>query len=282
MIENIHRFLIIVKQKSLTKAAQSLHMTQPALSLAMKRLEMATQKKIFIRTGKYFTLTEEGKVMYRIGERVMELWEHAKSPYRYEQSIPVISLGLFDNAALRLAPFFQKYFAKKQHNIEMKIDNSFQLLQDLHYGILDICICVFDLQTIIPQNTHLLQKSSEQLIPVSAKKIMGNSVHKIPFILYKTGSSTRNCIDETFFQHTIQPHVVAESTSTTFMKELALTGSGVALLPKNVVTDEIKQKKLFVQKLPFSFSREIGILIRKDGVITPDDVLIKKIGSYFK
>jgi DNA-binding transcriptional LysR family regulator len=48
------------------------------------------------------------------------------------------------------------------------------------------------------------------------------------------------------------------------MKALAIAGSGIALLPKNIVQTEIKNKELFQQKLPLTFTRKLGIFIKLD------------------
>ncbi len=277
MIEDICRFVTVVNSQSITKAAQVLHITQPAVSLSIKRLEKATNTQLFIRSGKQFIITEDGKSLYQIGQRILELWERAKDPHFRSSSAQLITVGLFDNAALQLAPFFQKKLSDKSIQIDIKIDNSLMLLQELQFGILDICICVIDRKTLFPKNSLLVKDFLEELIPVSSEKNYTVPIEKIPFILYKKGSTTRNAIDEIFFIHKVQPTILAESTSTSFMKELAMRGSGMTLLPKNFIEHELEEKVLFTHKMPFRFFRKTGIFIRKDSKTSLADTFMKQL-----
>ena len=61
------------------------------------------------------------------------------------------------------------------------------------------------------------------------------------------------------------------------MKELAIGGCGIALLPLNVVDKEVKSRKLFIKKFPFKFKREIGLYLSKDGRIRETDPIVKEI-----
>src|SRR5205823_3492085 len=103
------------------------------------------------------------------------------------------------------------------------------------------------------------------------------SIEDIPFIVYNKGSYTREQIDSVFTKAGIIPNIFAESTSVTFMKELALLGCGVALLPENLVKVEIKQGLLKKQNLPLHWKRTYGVFLPKHGRLQKDDKIIKEI-----
>ena len=273
MLDDIQRFLTIVQKKSLTKAAKELHMTQPALSLSLKRLEHELHAKLILRNGKQFILTDDGKAFYRIGQRIIELWEKALDSTNRKSTSRTVIIGMYDNAALQLAPFFHQYLAQKK-NIEIKIDISQRILQLLQDGILDLCICILPLTFILPKGLVLIKTCAEQLIPVSSYRKISPELENILYILYNRGSFTREYIDKSFFKKGVHPNVLAESTSTSFMKELALTGSGVAILPENIVKHELQEKKLFKLRLPLTFHRTVGVFLRKDGPITSNDPFV--------
>ena len=102
-------------------------------------------------------------------------------------------------------------------------------------------------------------------------------VDEIPFILYNKGSNSREQIDAIFTEHGVRPNVYAESTSPTFMKELAILNCGVALLPENLVRQELKQKILKKQKLPVKWTRKYGIFVQKNSKSDYRDLLIEEI-----
>jgi len=94
-------------------------------------------------------------------------------------------------------------------------------------------------------------------------RLFEKSPNEIPFILYNQGSYTRTFIDNVFVKHGVSPKIYAESTSVTFMRELAILGYGVALLPKNFVKDDLDQGRLKLQKMSMHWTREYGLFAQK-------------------
>ena len=216
--------------------------------------------------------------VYATAKKVLSLWENMKDPSKRNDKKEIITIGMFDNAALKLASFFSK---KDTIHFEMIIDSSKKLQQYVKQGLLDICICVVNIQNKQISEANLMFTAEEVLVPVSSKE-WDNNIKEIPFILYNSNSETRNYIDNTFQKNNINPIIVAQSTSTSFMKELALNGIGVALLPKNFVQNEIKEKRLFIQELSLEWKRTIGLYLPKGGSLTSEAKLITNVWSYFK
>ena len=257
MIEDLKRIIAVVQEGSVTKAAEKLYITQPALSQAIKRVEKQLGIQLFKAEGKKLHLTKYGEASLLVMERIMLLWDtllHKKDLLGKEPC----TIGMYDNAALLLADVCDRYYSDKTLSLEVIIDASEKLYSQLLAGIVDICICIFDPQKKLPKNIKLVMLYEEELIAVSSKK-WKTSLEQISFILYNHNSLTRTYIDKTFMKFCVQPTVIAESTSPDFMKELALIGSGVALLPKNVVKDELKNKKLYQVSLPLQFSRTVAM-----------------------
>ncbi len=274
MILEIERFIVVVDKGSFTKASRQLYLTQPALSLSIKRLEEVLRVKLFKRIGKKLILTKDGEAVYRIGKRILLLWEKALSPNSRRINPTAISIGLFDNAALKLTKYFQKNL--KKHQFEITIDRSAALMQAMQNGLFDICICVFREGSFLEKDTTVVATFFEKLIPVSGKP-WKRKTKDIPFILYNSDSATRNYIDEVFIKRNIKPNIIVESTSPAFMKNLAMGGFGVALLPENFVETEIKQKKLLIQKFPFEFKRKIGVFLSKESNLKKENKLIQEV-----
>ncbi|RJQ38469.1 LysR family transcriptional regulator [Candidatus Microgenomates bacterium] len=277
MIEELKRFIIIIEVNSFTRASEKLFITQPALSLSIKRLEKEIGVKLFKRIGKKFILTKDGEAIHQIGLQILKLWLKIKDPsFRIKTNTPFYSIGLFDNAALKLSKYFQKNFARDDFHFEIIIDRSATLTQGIQNGVYDLCICIINAESKIKENVKLVKIFREKLLPVSSKK-WKKEIAKVPFILYNKESVTRDYIDQVFFKNSIKPNIIVESTNPGFMKELAIGGCGVALLPKNFVERELTQKKLFVQNFPFNFQREIGLLLSKEGSLKESDELVREI-----
>ncbi len=282
MIIEIKRFIEAVDKQSITKASKSLYITQPALSLSIARLEKRIGTKLFRRFGKRLLLTEDGKYVYQVGLRILKLWEKMKEKKtRRNGGKPVYSIGVFDNASLKLSKYFQKNLINSEFGLEITIERSAQLIAGLRSGFYDLCVCTIPPDGDFGANVQLIKRFSELLYPVSGK-IWRTNLKSMPFILYNKGSQTREYIDPTFLKHGIEPNIIVESTSPEFMKELAIGGCGVALLPKNFIVRELEQKKLHLHKLPFVFKRDIGIFINKEGNIRETDQVVKEIASFFE
>lgn len=274
-MDEIERFITVVEEGSFTKASKKLFITQPALSLSIRRLEQMLGKKLFKRIGKRFILTTDGENIYNLGLQILKYWQKAKD--RDFSNAPLsLSIGIFDNAALRLSKYFQEKFTENRQLFEITIHRSAALNKGMRNGIYDICISVLDSSANVDSNYFLIKKFSEKLYPVSGKK-WKLGIAKIPFILYNRESETRQYIDSAFLRQGIRPNIIVESTSPAFMKELAIGGCGVALLPKNFIESELALKKLQIQKLPLSFKREFGLFLNKESNLKPADQIIKDI-----
>jgi len=262
MINELKRFLLVAKDGNVTRTAQKIFITQSALTQSIQRLEKELYTKLFIQKGKQLQLTEDGRSLVIIGEKILELWSNAHDSQLRKMQTPTYTIGMFDNIALRLGEFFHTNSHTEHYKLELTIDSSSKLLTQLELGTLDAALCIYDKRDHLPDHVTLLQTYTEKLIPVSIKKFT-QKISEIPFILYNRGSHTRNQIDEIFTQYGIQPTIYAESTSVTFMRELAFLGSGVALLPETLVKRDIDQGSLKKQKMPLQWKRTYGLFVQK-------------------
>lgn len=78
-IKTLQYFLAVAREESITKAAERLHMTQPPLSKQLKELEEELGKQLFIRGNRKTTLTEDGFILRKRAEEIVELMEKAKA-----------------------------------------------------------------------------------------------------------------------------------------------------------------------------------------------------------
>jgi DNA-binding transcriptional LysR family regulator len=276
MIKELKRFILVANEGNLTEVAEKIFITQSALTQSIHRLEKEIGAKLFIQKGKYLELTADGKALAAIGTKILGLWDKAKDEQIRKIIKPTITIGMYDNAALRLAGFVQQNTPSQQQILELVIDQSEKLLSDLQLGVLDIAIAVINKKYSYPKEILCLKTFEEELIPVS-KKIFKEPINRIPFILYNKGSNTRDQLDILFTKKRIKPKIYAESTSTIFMKELAILGCGVALLPENFVHHELKQRILIKQQLPIEFKRQYGVFVQKNNETENKNKLINEI-----
>jgi DNA-binding transcriptional LysR family regulator len=262
-MEELKRFLLIAQQRNLTKVADQIFITQSALTQSIQKLERRIGAKLFTQKGKHLELTPDGQALIPIAEKILNLWQRALDPKIRKTIKPTITIGMFDNAALRLAKFIQQQTPSPNYSLEFVIERSGKLLTDLKLGVLDIAIAVIDPNSKHSNEITCLHTFNEELLPVSSKTFK-QPIQKIPFILYNKTSHTRSQIDQAFQTHNITPTIQTESTSDTLIKQLALLGTGLALLPENLIQHELRQKLLKPQPIQPKFTRQYAIFIQKN------------------
>lgn len=254
MFNDLKRFISFVHTGSVSKSAKKLKITQPSMTLSLKRLEINLGYQLIDRKGKHYGITPEGEAFYRIAVRITDLWDYAQNPI---SKAPKVTIGLFDNAALKLAGTLSEIIKSPSLQIEIKIDRSKLLIRDIISGAIDIAVCVLEpvfSGADAPPNVETVGKVNEKLIPVA--KTGGDR----GFLLYNKSSTTRQYIDAVFSKNNVAPKTTVESTSPSFIKELAKNGSGIAILPKNLMENELKTAELSTVDLPYSFYRTIAVL----------------------
>lgn len=278
MINELKRFKKVAELGNITKASEVLFITQPALTQSIHRLEKELKVKLFKQTGRKIYLTEEGRIVLEISDKIIKLWNTA-SNVKNSKSMSKISIGLFDSAAIDLSSYIQN--KSKHMDIELIIDRSENLLRKLQYGLIDFCVTALPKDFSKYSNAEPIGTYEEKLIPVSSKKWEGK-FKSLPFILYDKDSVSQSYIDKIFAKHKVVPQVSTRAVNPLFIKELALKGFGIAILPKNMIKEEIEKKKLVIQKLPISFSRTCGIFKSKEEISDDLNLFINEIIEILK
>lgn len=276
-MDNLTRFKRVADLGNITKASETLFITQPALTQAIHRLEKELGYNLFSQSGKRIFLTPQGKDFYQICSKIIELWGKGKSLEASKSYVQAYSIGLFDSAALILSEFLEK---KSQNtNIELTIDRSKKILRNLNNGLLDFCICILLEDKSLYSNLVIVKTWEEKLIPVSKK--VWKDIKKIPFIMHTKNSASQKYIDREFIKADIKPNVIMESANPMFTKDLALRNRGVAFLPESMVKKDIKEKKLVVQKLPMHISRTCAIFKSKQSYPKEKEDFLREIMARF-
>lgn len=144
MIETrlLHYFLAIARERNITRAAETLHVTQSTLSKQMMDLEKQLGKQLFIRGKRQLTLTEEGEYLRNRAQEAMEILDSTESVFRTDQDIlgGHVSIGCgetiaMDHVAGVLADLHARYPEVKLHIHSGDADT---VLERLDKGLIDM------------------------------------------------------------------------------------------------------------------------------------------------
>src|SRR3954470_23795777 len=122
-INHLEVFLAVAQERSFSRAAESLHRTQPAVSQAIRRLEIELGESLFDRSSKDGTLTAAGRVLLDFSQQMLNLRHHAHSAIRELRDLHrgKLVLGANEYTVMSLLPLIPTFRARHPHiKIEIK------------------------------------------------------------------------------------------------------------------------------------------------------------------
>ena len=137
--KTLQYFLAVVREENISRAAEALHMTQPALSRYMLQLEEELGTQLFIR-GRHLTLTDAGVMLRQRAEEVVSLMDKIEGEFEEQSEIGgIISIGTGGLNASRMLPPAIENFRQKYPNVQFHIyTNSAEYVKErLAQGFLD-------------------------------------------------------------------------------------------------------------------------------------------------
>ncbi len=249
-------FETVAKHLSFSRAAEELHLTQPAISTQIKTLESHAGLPLFEQLGKKVYLTPAGTELLFYSRQIIQLFQEAEEALTQfkgisggKLNVSVISAGDYFFPRL-LVEFARRH---KGVTLNLKVHNREELLQQLEENLTDLAIMVRppkELDTvnesfaphpyvIVAAPTHPLAK--EKNIPVS--RLLNE-----PFVVREKGSDTWNSMEEGFARRLDlnQIHIAMEIKSTETIKQAVIAGIGISFLSAHTISLELKAGSLTI------------------------------------
>lgn len=262
-------FYWTAKLGSLSRAAERLHISQPAVSQTIKLLETKLEGQLFFRTSKGVTLTVEGEVLFRYVEQAFSFVEigEKKIAEMHNLHSGEINIGANDTLCKHyLLPYLEK-FHKQFPNIRIRITNrttpeTISLLKEgkIDFGI--VSLPILDKQIAIRQSLPLADclvcgKAFAGLVdlPLPLEKI-----NDFPLLVLEKGSNSRDFLDDYTSKNGIQLNPEFELGSIDLLAQFARSGFGLAFVIRDSVKDDLASGELFEIPLDIPLpTRHIGI-----------------------
>lgn len=283
-------FYTVALNGNISKAAQELYISQPAVSKAIKKLEEELGGNIFYRTKKGVVLTEEGKELYNYVKTALEYLNSAEHKFKDLMKLESGCIRLGVNTTLTkefLMPYLEKFHIRHPKiNIQIFTGSNQYLMKKLKNGLIDLMILnlPFDTNDEIEikkcgmvQDCFVVNKNYQNLLN---KELSLTDLNNYPLILQAKGSNTRNFLDDFCLNQNVSLNPTMELTSYSLVKEFTKIGFGIGYLTKNFISEELKNKNLFELKIKEKIpSRDIGIAYLKNSISFSTKELIKIILS---
>lgn len=276
-IDQLRTFLEVSRQKSFSRAAEKLYVTQPSISAQIRALETYLGHRLLERGGGKVTLTAAGRVfepfaedcLSRLNHMVLTLADLERSPRG------ALSVSANDSTALYVLPVFFSKFRKQYPRVALNIVRaervkSLELVLDreVDFGVVSLPLKDHRLHIeLIHQDEFVLTVPANH--PLAAfESVTLQQVAQHRLLLPKQGRR-REQLDDLFAQEKLIPRIAMELDSNELLKRLILNDMGMGFLPKINVLEEVRSGTLKVIPVEnVELSRDLALISRKDRVLT--------------
>ncbi len=264
-------FHTVARLLSFTKAAESLHMTQPAVTFQVRQLEEQFNTRLFDRTHNRISLTDAGKRVFEYSGQIFELYSEMENAVREMTGdiSGVLMIGASTTIAEYMLPALLGNFKAKYPdvNVQLKVSNSDGIVHMVENNVIDLGVVE---SPIVNKNLVVEVCRMDQLVAVVAPKhpladsgkVTIEQLLEYPYICREEGSGTREVIADYMVEQGVsssQQHMTMELGSPESIKGAVEAGMGVSIVSRATILKELQLKTLVELELspvlerPFSF-----------------------------
>lgn len=247
-------FETVARHLSFSRAAEELHLTQPAVSTQVKQLETHAGLPLFEQLGKKIFLTAAGDEMLHYSRAIIALFreteeamDHLKGVAGGKLNVAVISAGDYFFPRL-LAAFTARHAGV---TLNLTVHNREELMHQLTENLTDLAVMVrppHEIDTVnevFAPHPYVIVAPPDHAL-AHAKQIPFARLAAEPFIARERGSDTWHSMEDAFGHRIGQLRIAMEIASTETIKQAVVAGMGVAFLSAHTVGMELQAGQLVV------------------------------------
>lgn len=273
MDQQLAVFVTVAEKQNFSRAAEELHMTQPAVSQYIKALERTMGTKLLERSNKYVHLNKAGEIVYHHAKEILGLY--GKMHYLIDDLTNnpngLLSIGASYSFGEYVLPHLIAELQEKYPQIKpaITIGNTKEIAELVLGHQLDVGIVEGQYEE---KNLKIEPFAIDKMSIISSPKnrlsyteteISIDDLEKETWIVRENGSGTREAAEKLFRQFNITPQKILEFGSTQLIKESVEAGIGISLLSDWVIQKEKEYGSLAVIEAEgISFTREFSVVLR--------------------
>jgi len=245
-LHQLQVFLKVTQALSITKAAEELHLTQPAVSIQLKNFQDQFDIPLTEVVGRKLFVTEFGKEIAHAAENILNevhAINHKTMAFKGQLtgrlSISVVSTGKY------VMPYFLADFLKQHPGIELVLDvtNKVKVIESLEKNEVD-----FSLVSVLPHQMQIekveLMQNKLFLVANTEKKFKDKMYDKaifkdLPLIYRESGSGTRHIMEKFIKQNNLPVRKKMELTTNEAVKQAVIAGLGCSIMPLIGIKNEL-------------------------------------------
>ena len=271
-------FEAAARHLSFSRAAQELHLTQPAVSTQIKLLQQHAGLKLFEQLGKKVYLTPAGDELLRYGRAIIELFRQAGEAMASRQGV---TGGTLNVAVISAGDYFFPQllaeFARSAPGVKLNLGvfNRQQLLQQLADNLTDLAVMVRpprELDTVneafAPHPYVIVARPDHPL--AGKRRLPVGALLDERWLARERGSDTWNSMEDAFGAQLPRLAIAMEIRSTETIKQAVIAGMGIAFLSAHTIGRELRTKQLAVlDVVGFPLQRQWYVVHLRQKVLAP-------------
>lgn len=250
-LHQLRIFLKVVETESITKAAEDLHLTQPAVSIQLKNLQDQFDIPLTEVVHKKLFVTDFGKEIARAAENILnevDAIAYRTQAFKGELSgrlrVSVVSTGKY------VIPYFLAEFLQQHPAVELELDvtNKSRVVENLWQNEVD-----FSLVSVLPDHLrlHKIELMPNKLFLVGAahpdRQLKGRKLlEQAPLIFREKGSATRSAMETFLEKQNPEIRKKIELTSNEAVKQAVMAGLGYSIVPLIGIRNELVNKQMAI------------------------------------
>jgi DNA-binding transcriptional LysR family regulator len=251
-LHTLQVFLTVATERSFSRAAEKMFRTQPAISLALQRLELELGERLIDRTGKDLILTDAGRTVLEFARRFQSLkleLDNSLAELR-DNSAGRLAIGANESTTLYLLQHIQRYRELyPKIKVQVRRSLSSKVPDELIDGNLELGVISFDpaderIKSKVIYTDSLAFVVSPQHRLAHKKAVSITDLGSEIFIAHNVVSPYRDLVLREFQTHKTPLNMSVEMPTIEAIRKLVQSNMGVAFLPRMCVEQEIEQKML--------------------------------------
>ncbi len=238
-------FLEVVKQKSVTRAAEEMHMTQPALSIQLRNFQAQFDMPLVEVVNKRIYVTEFGREIAEIAESVLREADEIEFKMKEYQGLLAGKLKISSASTGKyVIPYFLSEFMETHSGVDLVLDvtNKTKVINSMRDNEID-----FALVTLVPQDLDV----NEEPLVENKLYFVGNNEDfnkDKPLIYREEGSATRTLMERHFGRSKKRKRL--ELTTTEAVKQAVIAGLGYSVVPLIGIRNELSNGQMRIIPSP--------------------------------
>jgi DNA-binding transcriptional LysR family regulator len=276
-INQLEVLVAVAQEKSFSRAAELLNRTQPAISQAIRRLEIEVGEQLFDRSSKDGTLTAAGIILLEYAKQMLNLRRDAQSAVRDLRGLNVgkVTLSANEHTVFALLPIIT-LFRKQHSNLKVEVRRGVAsriptevLAREVELGAISfkpedeavkaVSVVLDELVLIVAPTHHL----------ASQKNVSIRNLGQEIFVAHNAVSPYRAKVLQTFEKYRTPVNIAIELPSLEAIKRLVEQNVGVALVPKLTAQAEIERNQLIALSVKeMRLERRLHLIYRRNSTLS--------------